>query len=183
LGDIKRHTEEELVSHLLSADTRRFGFLYDYFSADLLGIIYRIVKDEKVAEDILQESFIKIWNAASSYDAGRSRLFTWMLNIARNSSIDYLRSKQGKADKISLPASTQIASEEPHFVVEDTDTGLTQIVRNLKKDQHDVITLGFFEGYTQAEIAEKLQIPLGTVKTRCRAALKELREKYKRENN
>lgn len=178
LSVVKKNKEEELVAHLLSGDARRFGDVYDYFSSDLFGVISKIVQDEKIAEDLLQDTFLKIWNAARSYNPSKSRLFTWMLNIARNSAIDYLRSKQGKIDKKLQPVDSYSQAEAPHFAVELNETGLNQIVSSLKTEQLEIITLGFYEGYTQAEIAVKLNIPLGTVKTRCRAALNTLRQKY-----
>lgn len=173
-----KNKEQSLVEHLLSRDQKRFGYVYDYFSADLFGVISKIIQEEKIAEDVLQDTFLKIWNAASSYNPSKSRLFTWMLNIARNSAIDYIRSKQGKIDKKLQPVDNFTEVESPNFTVELNETGISQIVRSLKDDQLEIINLSFFEGYTQVEIAEKLNIPLGTVKTRCRNALTTLRKKY-----
>lgn len=133
------------MSHLLSGDTRRFGFVYDYFAEDLLGIIFKIVKDEKIAEDILQDSFINIWNAASSYDPLKSRPFTWMLNIARNSAIDYTRSKQSKIKKVTTQQNAYALAHEPVFTNETSEASILTLVHNLKKDQLDVITLGFLK--------------------------------------
>ena len=91
--------EKEFVEHLLSLDAKRFALVFDRFSQSLLGILFQMVKDEEQAQDLLQEVFLKIWNNASTYDQKKSRLFTWMLNVARNTAIDHLRSKQGKAGK------------------------------------------------------------------------------------
>ncbi len=174
----KKYTEEELVEHLVSRDARRFEIVYDYFSPSLLGVIKKIVKYDELAEDVLQDGFMKIWNKSESYDAQKSRLFTWMLNIMRNTAVDYLRSKQGKIEKKNASVDTFITHDLPGFAVESDHEhiGLKKMVSELKTDQHEIINLAFFEGYTQDEIAKKLQIPLGTVKTKCRSALISLRK-------
>jgi RNA polymerase sigma-70 factor (ECF subfamily) len=165
--------EKEFVEHLLSLDAKRFALVFDRFSQSLLGILFQMVKDEEQAQDLLQEVFLKIWNNASTYDQKKSRLFTWMLNVARNTAIDHLRSKQGKAGKNthSIEQTTvHRISMQPEY------TGIKKIVSELKEDQREIIDLAFFEGYSHTEIAEKLNIPLGTVKTRCRNAIRELRK-------
>ncbi len=174
---IKHNIEEEFVEHLLSRDAKKFAILYDHFSGALLGIINRIVKNDEEAEDILQEVFLKIWHASTSYDQKKSRLFTWMLNVARNTSIDYLRSKQGRFDK-AVQSTDVLNSAHAHGGANTNHDhiGLKKIVNELKTEQKEIIDLAFFEGYTQNEIAEKLQIPLGTVKTRCRKAICVLRK-------
>jgi RNA polymerase sigma factor (sigma-70 family) len=178
LGVNKKYTEEELVEHLLSGDAKRFGIMYDYFSPSLLGVIKKIVKYDELAEDVLQDGFLKIWNNAKFYDPKKSRLFTWMLNIMRNTAIDYLRSKQGKIEKKNQSVDTFAVMAMPGMAVESNyeHIGLKKMVSELKTDQHEIINLAFFEGYTQDEISKKLQIPLGTVKTKCRNALIELRK-------
>ena len=170
--------ETEFVTHLLSKDRRRFGVLYDNYSVALFGIIHRIVLNDEIAEDILQDVFLKIWNNSASYDPKKARLFTWMLNIARNTAIDYKRSKQGRVDEKNYSIDTlkniyekPSATSFPH-----ENYGIKKLVDELKADQREIIDLAFFEGYTHPEIAEKLQIPLGTVKTKCRAAISCLRK-------
>ena len=175
---VVENKEKELVEHLLSKDIKRFCFVYDYFSSSLYGLINKIVKHDELAEDILQEVFLKIWNGSSQYDPKKSRLFTWMLNIARNTSIDYLRSKQGKIDKKSnsTEAIPGIYEKAENNSVNHDHLGLKKVIENLRIEQKEIIDLAFFEGYTQSEIAEKLQMPLGTVKTRYRSALIVLRK-------
>jgi RNA polymerase sigma factor (sigma-70 family) len=178
LSTIKLDKEKELVGHLLSKDPKRFGFLFDHFSPALYGIIKQIVKHDEQAEDILQEVFLKIWNSAVLYDPKKSRLFTWLLNVARNTSIDYVRSKQGRFDKKSQPIDAFVSNSHNSGAVTASHEhiGLKKIVSGLKDDHKEIIDLAFFEGYTQNEIAEKLQIPLGTVKTKCRKAISILRK-------
>ena len=176
-----KFNEEEMVELLLTANPQAFSVLYDNYSKALLGIIKKIILEEEVAEDILQEVFLKIWNNRSSYDASKGRLFTWMLNIARNCSIDYLRSKQNKFnEKIQRGEKSVNEINKTSGVETRVDhIGLKTVLNQLKEDHRILIDLVYFEGYTQDEISKKLDIPLGTVKTRVRAALITLREKIK----
>ena len=97
-----KYTEEELVFLLKKQDQQAFSYLYDNYAAALNGVIFRMVEDKNLAEDILQEAFVKIWNNFASYDTSKGRLFTWMLNLTKNLTIDTLRSKgYKKQSKIS----------------------------------------------------------------------------------
>lgn len=173
-----RYSEEELVTMLKQSNRQAFAALYDNYSRALLGIIRKNIPDEEISEDVLQEVFIKIWNNRIMYDTSKGRLYTWMLNIARNTSIDYLRSKQNKMDeKIQRNNNTVHEVNLANNVELNIDRiGIKKIVDELKEDQRVLIDLAYFEGYTQEEISEKLSIPLGTVKTRMRAAISVLRK-------
>lgn len=131
---------------------------------------------------MLQEVFIKIWQHIDAFDASKGRLFTWMINIARNSAIDVLRSGKFQAFRKNLDIDTSVYKENEYLAVIDaTDTiGLNKLVADLHEDHRKVIDLAYFKGYTQEEIAEELNIPLGTVKTRCRNALLQLKKIFKR---
>jgi RNA polymerase sigma factor (sigma-70 family) len=154
--------------------------VYDHFASSLLGIIHNVIKDKVIAEDILQEVFIKIWNSSAAYDSKKARLFTWMLNIARNTAIDHTRSKHGKMEEKNISVQDSSAAHELSFsnTKKEEHIGLSTLISNLNKEQEEVIILTYFEGHSQSEIAEKLQIPLGTVKTRCRKALNLLRKNF-----
>lgn len=145
-----------------------------------MGVISRIIQHTEIAEDLLQETFIKIWNAAENYDPDKGRLFTWMLNIARNVAIDKLRSKDfrnaGKNQDIENNVDFIDAQKEISF---NADTlGIKDMVDDLKPEFHAVLDLVYFKGYTHVEAAEELNLPLGTVKTRIRMAIMELRKKF-----
>lgn len=176
-----KYSEEDLVALLSSNNQLLFGVLYDNYSKALFGVIKRIIEKDTIAEDILQESFIKIWNNRSLYDTSKGRLFTWMVSIARNSSIDYLRSKQNnfdeKADSVDTVA--QEINKNNNVEMQVDHIGLKKIINALKEDYRALIDLVYFEGYTQEEISIKLDMPLGTVKTRVRAALITLRNQMK----
>ena len=178
LPDTLKYSEEELVMLLQGKDQQAFSYLYDNYSAALNGIIYRMVENRELAEDILQEAFVKIWHNFSSYDTGKGRLFTWMLNITRNLTIDTLRSKGYKKQaKISSDENSVDNLSNDNKVAESFDAlGIRKQLVNLKPEQRSIIDLAYFNGYTQDEISKEMGIPLGTVKTRMRAAIIELRK-------
>jgi RNA polymerase sigma factor (sigma-70 family) len=178
LPELKKYGEEELVLLLQQKDQQAFSYLYDNYAAALNGIIYRMVENRELAEDILQETFVKIWNNFSSYDNTKGRLFTWMLNITRNLTIDTLRSKGYKKQaKISADENSVSNFTDDGRMAERFDAmGLRKQLLNLKPEQRSIIDLAYFNGYTQDEISKEMGIPLGTVKTRMRAAIIELRK-------
>lgn len=178
LSDLKKYSEEELVVLLQRKDQQAFAYLYDNYAAALNGVIYRMVEDRELSEDILQEAFVKIWNNFSSYDRAKGRLFTWMLNISRNLTIDTLRSKgYKKQSKISGDENSVSNFTSDSRSAERFDAmGLRKQLANLKPEQRSIIDLAYFNGYTQDEISKEMGIPLGTVKTRMRAAIIELRK-------
>lgn len=173
-----KYSEEELVALLKQNDRAAFSYLYDNYAAALNGIIIRMVEDVQLAEDILQEAFTKIWNNFSQYDTGKGRLFTWMINITRNLTIDTLRSKgYKKQKKISQNENFVSDYQERGAGTEKFDTiGLRKQLQYLKPEQKTVIDLAYFNGYTQEEISKETGVPLGTVKTRMRNAIIELRK-------
>lgn len=178
MPDLRKYNEEELVLLLQRRDQQAFSYLYDNYAGALNGIIYRMVEDRELAEDILQEAFLKIWNNFASYDTAKGRLFTWMLNITRNLTIDTMRSKDyKKQDKISGDEnSVSNYSGESAGADRFDGIGLRKQLTVLKPDLRKVVDLAYFKGYTQEEISGELAIPLGTVKTRMRTAILELRK-------
>ena len=175
---ITKYSEEELIALLRNEDQNAFSYLYDNYAAALNGIIMRMVEDNQLAEDILQEAFIKIWNNFKQYDNSKGRLFTWMINITRNLTIDTLRSKgYKKQKKISQDENSVTTYQDKNFTSDRFDTiGLRKQLQYLKPDQKVIIDLAYFNGYTQEEISKEMEIPLGTVKTRMRSAIIELRK-------
>ncbi len=176
--EVKKYNEEELVFALQQQDQQAFSYLYDNYSGALFGLIYKMVNDKELAEDILQEAFVKIWNNFSSYDNVKGRLFTWMINLTRNLTIDTLRSKgYKKQSKIHSDENTvNNLSENIHAAEKFDAMGIRKQLTLLKNDQKEIIDLAYFGGFTQEEISKRLGIPLGTVKTRMRAAILELRK-------
>ncbi|MDB5019403.1 MAG: polymerase subunit sigma-70 [Pedobacter sp.] len=173
-------TEEDLIKALKNQETIAIQALYDMYSGALFGVISRIIQHTEVAEDTLQETFIKIWNSAEHYDSSKGRLFTWMINVARNLSIDKLRSKDFRnANKNQdIENNVDFIDAEKKISFNSDVVGLRDMVNALKPEFFDVLDLVYFKGYTHVEAAESLDIPLGTVKTRIRMAVMELRKQF-----
>ncbi|HVZ57783.1 MAG TPA: sigma-70 family RNA polymerase sigma factor [Chitinophagaceae bacterium] len=153
-----------------------FTYLYDHYSGALFGIIQQIVPESHSAGDVLQEVFVNIWRKIDSYDPSRGRLFTWMLNIARNAAIDKVRSRAYRQERKSQAIPEDIQEWPDQAVRPATDDyGLRKLLGKLRQEQRVLIELSYFQGFTHEEIARTLDIPLGTVKTRIRSALIQLR--------
>lgn len=173
--------EPELIALLKARNEQALRALYDHYSAALYGVVFRVVNDKETAEDVLQEVFVKIWNNSASYDATKGRLYTWLLNIARNTAIDKTRSKDFRNEgQVRSIEDFVYSVDKQHNQSTATDhIGLRKLVDELKPEQRQLIDLLYFGGYTQTEVAEELGIPLGTVKTRVKAAISRLRELIK----
>jgi RNA polymerase sigma-70 factor, ECF subfamily len=172
------YNEEELVLLLKQQSREAFNYLYKQYAAVLYGVINKVVYDEQTAQDVLQDVFVKIWNNIGQYDSNKGRLYTWMINIARNSAIDKLRSK-GEIMKGKIQTGEDVVNnlERGMKTEQLTDTiGLRKMVANLKPEYETIVSLAYFKGYTLDEISKTLAMPLGTVKTRMRSAIQQLRE-------
>lgn len=155
--------------------------MYDNYSEALFGVINRIVQSEEIANDILQESFVKIWKSLDSYSSEKGSIYTWMLNICRNMAIDTVRSKayknetqnQSVEDYVNdIDKSAQVFGKEDFI-------GLKKVIDKLRPEYLELINKIYFEGYSHQEVSKEFEIPLGTVKTRIRAAILQLREALK----
>lgn len=174
-------TEEQIISGLEAKNTQVFSYFYDHYSAAVLGIIQRIIPEREIAEDLLHDVFLKVWTHFDQYDSSKGRLFTWLAQMARNKAIDYVRSpKYSKTSSIQNGAKNVSEKNYGEQVLPGEDKiGLTELVKQLKEDQRIIIEHLYFKGLTQEETAEELSIPLGTVKTRTRSALKQFRTWFK----
>lgn len=169
--------QELLVKELLKKDNQSFTLLYDNYSKSLYGVIYNLIKNREEAEDVLQEVFVKIWSNIDSYNESKGRLYTWMLNIARNTTIDKLRSKGYNNSQKNLSSDNFVYMlEDNSKTINQIDAiGIRRFINKLKPKCIQIIELLFFQGYTQQETSEELEIPLGTVKTQNRNCMNELR--------
>jgi len=172
------YEESELITLLKKKDNQAFSYLYDNYGGALYGIVKQIVGDGEIGNDVLQEVFVSIWRKIDSYDSSKGRLFTWMLNIARNAAIDKTRSKNYQQSLKLMPISD---NELSHPIIRPgyDDYGLKKVIHKLKDEQRMLIDLSYFQGFTHDQIARALNIPLGTVKTRLRSALTQLRTMLK----
>lgn len=171
------YTEKELIYSLKSNSKDAFEYLYDHYSPALYGIILKIVKDEEKAADVMQDYFLKIWKNINAYNVDKGTLFTWLLNIARNTAIDRLRldvklSKGVNWEHVQEVDLTNAVIFNPIPATID----IRAIVERLLPEKSILIDLVYFQGYTHEEVSAKLMLPLGTVKSRIRKALTELRE-------
>ncbi len=168
---------EVLISKFQQKDEKAFTELYRMYGDSMHGVIYNIVRDHAIAEEVMQDVFIKAWNNANSYSAEKGRFFTWILNIARNAAIDKTRSKAFKNSKKNLNAEYFVDILQHTDSLDDqTDAiGIKKFVSQLAKKCIEVIELLYFKGFTQKEASEALDMPIGTIKTRNRNCIKELR--------
>ncbi|WP_372976056.1 RNA polymerase sigma factor, partial [Muriicola sp.] len=149
------------------------------YAVNICGVINTIVRNEARAEEICQDVFIKVWDYADRYDPSKGRFFTWIMNIARNAAIDEVRSKSHKREKLNLNTDFFVGILEPPQEEdrENFDTArLEKMLNKLKKKCIELIEMLYFRGYSQKDASEVLQIPLGTVKTRNRNCISQLRK-------
>lgn len=171
----------DLARRLRARDPHVMAALYDRYGRTAYSLIYRIVRDAAVAEDLVQETFLRVWNRAHSFDQERGALGPWILTVARNRAIDHVRSVDGRMaanamelDRVENPR--QFSNFEDSALTLDRARRLKEAFVKLTPTQREVIELAYFEGLSQTEMAARLKQPLGTVKTWVRAALKILRE-------
>lgn len=173
--------DEELVRRLQARDPEALRDLYDRFGKLAWSVILSIVRDAAIAEDLVQETFLRAWNRAKGFEASRGALGPWLLTIARNQAIDHVRSQSYRMDRCAYELD---ASEHPALFLDMESTILNanyaRAIRNaiakLNANQRKVIELAYYEGLSQTEMAERMGQPLGTVKTWVRTALKNLRD-------
>jgi RNA polymerase sigma-70 factor (ECF subfamily) len=174
-------TQEDILPLVLKKDDKAFTTLYDMYSKSLFSVISNLINDQEEAEDILQEVFVKIWKNIDSYNETKGRFYTWIVNIARNTSIDKLRSKgyNNKQKNLSSDNFVHLLDESNKLVNLIDTIGIQDFVKKLKPKCIQLIELLFFQGYTQQEASDELEIPLGTVKTQNRNCINDLRNYLK----
>ncbi|WP_157207734.1 RNA polymerase sigma factor [Mariniflexile maritimum] len=169
--------EKEIVTLLERGDKKAITLLYDNYADALYGVIKKIIADDDTAQDVLQESFIKIWRYSKKYDPDKAKLFTWLYRIAYNTAIDKVRSQKNKdGNEVQIETSNvyKISADELNQDVMDMQKHLG----SLDEKYQIIINALFFEGMTQQEASEELDIPLGTIKSRLKIGLRELKKIY-----
>ena len=173
--------DSDLARRLKARDPHAMADLYDRYGRVAYSLVYRVVRNAAVAEDLVQETFLRIWNRVHSFDQNRGSLGPWILTVARNQAIDYLRSVDGRMSTNALEIDRL---ENPVLFSDFKDSALSidrarrlkTAFEKLNPQQRMVIELAYFEGLTQTEMADRMKQPLGTVKTWVRTALKILRD-------
>lgn len=169
--------QDQLIAELQVGNEKAFERIYELYSESTYGIIYSITRDKEISEELLQDVFLKIWNNAASYNQDKGRFFTWILNIARNASIDKIRSKSFRNNRLNLTSDNfvDILESKSSIGGKIDAIGLQKYIDILEPVCKKLIDLLFFKGFTQKETAEELEMPLGTVKTRNRICIDKLR--------
>jgi len=171
--------EEDLIEALKSKEMVAYQVLNDIYAPKLLKVAKGVLKSDD-AEDSMQEIMIKIWNSAHKYDSSKGKLYTWMLNITRNHTIDILRSKKFRnaSKDLDLETCIHLVDAEKNISINVETIDIKNLTLTLKWEWKEPLDMVFFQGYTHAEAAERLNLPLGTLKTRLRMAVVELRKRF-----
>ncbi len=180
MQQVTKYSEDELTDALKRHEAQAFQYLYNNYKGALFSTIKQIIFDNDIAEDVLQDAFTMVWKNIEKYDPSKGRLFTWLFNVTRNCAINTTRSKnyksQQKNDSLDDYVITSLQTGNDLSAIDHI--GLRKQVHSLRKDYKNVLELSYFNGYTHEEIAKILNIPSGTVKTRLRNALIELRKQF-----
>lgn len=169
--------ENHIVELLRERNEKAISLLYDHYGDTLFGVAYKVVKDDELAQDVLQESFVKIWKKSDTYDSSKAKLFTWLFRITRNTAIDKLRSVNTKTEReiqmdVSDVYNLGIDSIKPEFL------DVRENLEKIEEKYQIVLDALFFQGMTQQEASDELDIPLGTIKSRLKIGLRELKKIY-----
>jgi RNA polymerase sigma factor (sigma-70 family) len=178
-----RPTEDQLVIALKNMDRGAMNSLYQMYSDSLYRVITTIVQIEEIAQDILQETFIKIWKSFSQYDPVKGRLYTWMARMARNLSIDYLRSVNYRnfSSNEDLSKLTQQIDQKFQILFNPETIGVKEMIRVLNEEQKNALDLVYFKGYTHVQAADELHISVGILRSRLQSSITLLRKTFNSE--
>lgn len=178
--------DRQLMARIKARDASALSELYDNYNRLLFGLILSILKKREEAEDILQEVFTKIWEKAEQFDLERGTVYTWIVSLTRNRSIDRLRSKVYKEQKkqstslndddVFMPLYSDGSDPLESTILKDRAKRVHKALASISESQRMVLQVAYFNGMTQSEISEEFDIPLGTVKTRMRDGMMKLRE-------
>lgn len=169
--------QDELIAGLRRRDPMIMSYLVENYSAAIFGTISRILNNDPIAQEVLQDSFMRFWEKIDQFDPKKGRFFTWMINIARNLAIDRLRSREMKKTEKTDDISNYVTESGGAGILQQNidGIGLKEVLNKLREEEKFVLEMSYFKGYTQSEISEEFDIPLGTVKTRFRMALIHMR--------
>jgi len=169
--------EDQIIRYLSTKDEQAIHLIFENYSVAMMNAIRAIVKDEAIAEDVLQLVLVKIWEKGDTFDPGKARLFTWLIRVSKNAAIDATRGKDFLKTRKSEPIENFVFNGEAIHQkrLQERNNGVWESVAQLPDAQRCLIDMAYFQGYTQQEISKELNIPLGTVKTRMRKALETLR--------
>jgi len=171
----------EIITKLKARQEEGLRLLYSNYSGVLFGMAFRILNNEAFAEDALQQSFLKIWNSIESFDSNKSTLFTWMAKIVKNTSIDISRLKSFQKE-VKTETIDPLVHKTENSEIDTDKIDVKGLLDGMDDKYSIVIDHLYLQGYSQSELSKKLDLPLGTIKTRSKKAIDLLREKLKKEN-
>jgi RNA polymerase sigma-70 factor (ECF subfamily) len=178
--------DKELLSKVANGDERAFVTLYDRHASRIYTLILRMTNDQMLAEEVLQETFLRIWSRARQYNPERGSPLIWLLAVARHTALERLRFESHRpvlSDEVDTSSVLETIPEPETTSEEARWRSLYLAVQSLPKEQRNVIELAYYHGLSQSEIAEMLELPLGTVKTRLRAGMIQLRRQWLADEN
>ncbi|MEO1258960.1 MAG: sigma-70 family RNA polymerase sigma factor [Bacteroidota bacterium] len=167
-------TESHIVKLLNAGNKKAIELIYDQYAGTLYGVVFNMLKEEEAAKEVLQESMIKVWKNSGKYEAGKAKLFTWLMRITRNTAIDYMRSQKTRTEHEIQKASSDVSRNVVYIRPEHMD--VAKHLNSLEHKYKEVLYALFYKGMTQQEVSDHFNIPLGTVKTRLKIGLRELRK-------
>jgi RNA polymerase sigma-70 factor (ECF subfamily) len=177
----ERLADEELMPLVGRKDPEAFEVLFDRHGGAAYSLAYRVVGDRAAAEEVTQEAFISVWRSGARFDAARGSVRSWLLSVVRNRAIDFLRSRAGKAPKLTFDDDSVLEQRparertEEEALQRETSAELQGALGKLPGEQSKVIELAYFGGFSHSEIARMLNLPMGTVKGRMRLGLEKIR--------
>jgi RNA polymerase sigma factor (sigma-70 family) len=174
---VRERSDEELLDAVASGDDRALAALYDRFGRVAYGLAYRILRDQALAEDAVQEAFLAVWRSAQSYQRERAKPATWILTLVHRRSVDLVRREdRRRAEALDEAREPATAGVDEEAGIRDRRMAVQQALAQLPEDQRQALELAYYGGLTQSELAERLGVPLGTIKSRMFAGLGRLRE-------
>ena len=176
--DLAHLSDESLLSLVASSDDQALAELYDRFGRVAYGLALRILRDETLAQDAVQEAFLAIWRSADRFLAERAKASTWILTLVHRRSVDLVRREDRRRGE---PLESAVEPAAPETVEDEATLGferrvVQEALSRLQPEQREALELGYYGGLTQSELAERLGLPLGTIKSRMFTGLSRLRE-------
>ena len=176
--------DQALLAQVVNGDSRALDTLYDRYARVVYGMALRILGESELAEDVVQETFWRVWRRARTFQSNRGKVAAWIFGIAHNLSVDELRRQRSRPRSVYDTDATPVLRDREDSrmdVVADAlenERGrlINTALQHISADQREAIELAYFGGLSQSEIAERLQSPIGTIKTRIRLGLRKLRE-------
>lgn len=175
-----RNADRELIERLIKGDKNAFREVYARYSQVVFNLAFRMLRNREEAEEVVQEIFLQVWNKADTYDPGRGAISTWIVNIARSRAIDKLRTLGYREQTTELIEDRVNSKSDYSRIIEDREESrkvIREALDSLPENQRVAIEIVFFEGLTHIEAAERLNEPVGTIKTRIRLGVSKLKEK------